>query len=141
MAWEECEGQKAQIRGEAELHRPALRDDSAAPSCWADCGSGLDHKTDANVILVKISRRVNIKTCCHGSTSLFRLLKASSLPPLALLSFLPMKTIQHCHWLPREVGQWPPLDVFRFQMAKARVNLVWPHSWSCLEQEVGLETS
>lgn len=61
MAQEEHEGQKAQIRREAERHRPALRGDLAAPSHSADRGSGLDHNTDANVILVKISRRVNIK--------------------------------------------------------------------------------
>lgn len=46
------------------------------------------------------------------------------------------------HWrrLPREVMQYPSLKVFETQVHTALINLVWPQSRTCSEQEVGWET-
>lgn len=49
-------------------------------------------------------------------------------------------TVRHWKRLSRGVVQSPSLEVFKIQLHKALSNYVWPQSWPCIEQELGIET-
>lgn len=55
--------------------------------------------------------------------------------------YFPMKTLKQWDGLPRKAVWSQSLEVFKAQKNETLSNLVWSHSWSWFEGEVGLETS